>query len=82
MVILVIRRLVWGITNRGSTVNKYILYIYYIIIYIFIIRYTRVLVRQNLPNLPFTKFTIYLLQCNAPFIKNGDIASTPMLACP
>ena len=29
MVILVIRRLVWGITNRGSTVNKYILYIYY-----------------------------------------------------
>ncbi len=76
MVILVIRRLVWGITNRGSTVNKYILYIYYIIIYIFIIRYTRVLVRQNLPNLPFTKITIYLLQCNAPFIKNGDIAST------
>ena len=24
MVILVIRGLVWGITNRGSTVNKYI----------------------------------------------------------
>ena len=39
MVILVIRRLVWGITNRGSTVNKYILYIYYIIIYIFVNKY-------------------------------------------
>ncbi len=35
---LVICRLVWEITNRGSTVNKYIIYIYYIIIYIFIIR--------------------------------------------
>ena len=79
MVILVICRLVWGITNRGSTVNKYIIYLLYYYIYIY---YTRVLVRQNLPNLPFTKITIYLLQCNTPFIKNGDIASTPMLACP
>ena len=26
MVILVIHRLVWGITNRGSRINKYILY--------------------------------------------------------
>ena len=32
MVILVIRRLVWGITNRGSTVNKYI-YIFIILLY-------------------------------------------------
>lgn len=35
MVILVICRLAWGITNRGSTVNKYILYIF-IIYYIYI----------------------------------------------
>ena len=79
MVILVICRLAWGITNRGSTVNKYNIFIYYLL-YIYLLRaYSRT---RDLPNLPFTKITIYLLQCNAPFIKNGDIASTPMLACP
>ena len=35
MVILVICRLAWGITNRGSTVNIYNIYIYYLL-YIYI----------------------------------------------
>ena len=56
MVILVIRRLAWGITNRGSTVNKYYLYIYYIfIIYIY---YTRVYVKGKFHNFTISHFTI------------------------
>ena len=56
MVILVICRLAWGITNRGSTVNIYIIYIYYLLyIYIYLLRaYSRT---RDLPNLPFTKIT-------------------------
>ena len=46
---------VWGITNRGSTVNKYYLYIYYIfIIYIY---YTRVYVKGKFHNFTFHNFT-------------------------
>ncbi len=51
MVILVIRRLVWGITNRGSTVNKYI-YIFIILLYIYLLY---ACTRET----KFTKFTIY-----------------------
>ena len=52
MVILVIRRLAWGITNRGSRINKYIfIYMYVLYYYIFI---------KHLPSYTkFTKFTIY-----------------------
>ena len=66
--------MVWGIINRGSTVNKYYLYIYYI--YYIYIYYTRTHERKN----DFFTFLLFnRFRGNAAFIKNETLQIT--LSC-